>query len=253
MLHRILWICVLAPMACTAFAPGLQALSSRAGGFDAPGLASSGDRWEPYPGNPTSPPPLPALGASWSTELSIELEEGEQIVTRAKRLVGVRSLARVSREVTDDCVGLVSLAYAPVGIRLMTDVAPGENGVSAIYREAKAAGALHEWPPLPGDIVFFKETYDRNKDGRRNDGMTHVGVAESIDDQGTVTFLHRAQHGVVRARFNPKYPLLRDDRLGEVLNDYLRPATSKQRGYLAGELFVAYASPEALRAMADFK
>jgi hypothetical protein len=94
-------------------------------------------------------------------------------------------------------------------------------------------------------LVFFRETYDRNRDGRRNDGLTHVGIVERVDKDGTVTFIHRANQGIKRSRMNPRLPKLRQTPRGKVVNDFIRQKSSLSRGYLAGELFVGFARADA--------
>jgi hypothetical protein len=168
---------------------------------------------------------------------------GRFVAGRASRLVGA-SLAPY--RVPDDCSGLVRLAYHSVGVELLSQgVRPGENAASAMYRRARRAGALHRRRPLPGDIVFFHETYDRNRDGLRNDGLTHVGIIESVAKDGTVVFVHRAGAGVVRSHMNLRRPL-RKSPGGRVLNDYLRQAEGGERARLTRELFVGYASASRL-------
>lgn len=167
--------------------------------------------------------------------------KGTRIAARARKLVGVSSLRRVSSRYPDDCTGLVRVAAEPEGVVLFDDNArASDNGVTAIWRRARAAGALHKRRPRPGDLVFFRETYDRNRDGRRNDGLTHIAVVESVAPDGTVTFVHRGGKGVSRSRMNLKAP--RDKKR----NDYLRSADRRTRAYLTGELFAVYASPEKL-------
>jgi cell wall-associated NlpC family hydrolase len=170
------------------------------------------------------------------------------IVERAVQLVGVKHLGRVNRGVPNDCSGLVRLAYLKGGIDLVNHgFLQGENAVTAIFRRARQQGAVHLRRPRPGDLVFFRETYDRNRDGLRNDGMTHIGVVESLEPDGTVTFIHRGSKGIARSRMNLLFPRTR--RAGEggpVLNDYLRAAARGHRAYLAGELFAGFASPGAL-------
>ena len=167
------------------------------------------------------------------------------IVERAVQLMGVKHLGRVDRSVPDDCSGFVRLAYLKAGIDLVSQgFLEGENAVTGIYRRARARGALHHLRPRPGDLVFFRETYDRNRDGKRNDGMTHIGVVESVELDGTVTFIHRGSKGIARSHMNLFFP--RTHRVGQdgpVLNDFLRAASHGQRAWLAGELFVDFASP----------
>ncbi|MET0404771.1 MAG: CHAP domain-containing protein [Cystobacter sp.] len=170
------------------------------------------------------------------------------IVERAVQLVGTPRLGKVARHVPDDCSGLVRLAYLKAGIDLVSGgFLAGENAVSAIYRRAQGRGALHETLPQPGDLVFFRETYDRNRDGRRNDGLTHVAVVERVEPDGTLTFIHRGLKGIARSHMNLAFPHThRAGQAGSILNDILRPASRGQRAWLTGELFVGFASPGAL-------
>ena len=164
-------------------------------------------------------------------------------VNRAARWVGLPSLRRVSRAVNDDCSGFTHLAYQRPGLSLMPEhTLPGENGVAAIHRKARSLHALRRYP-RPGDLVFFRETYDRNRDGRRNDGLTHIGVVERVERDGTVTFVHRAGGGVKRSKLNLYRPSLRRDAKGRVLNDYLR-RTERRATHprLAGELLAGFAT-----------
>lgn len=176
---------------------------------------------------------------------------GERIAARASRLVGVTDLRTVSRSVPDDCTGLVRLAYTSAGIDLMAGPGrKGENGVMHIYRAARRTGALHRQKPRPGDLVFFRETYDRDADGRRDDGLTHVGVVERVEPNGLVTFVHRGGKGIARSRMYLRQPRThREQGSREVLNDYLRRASRQHRAYLTGELFAGFASPEPLAAV----
>ncbi|MBN1206425.1 MAG: CHAP domain-containing protein [Myxococcaceae bacterium] len=170
---------------------------------------------------------------------------GRQIAARASQLVGVRDLRSVDGRMPDDCTGLVRLAYESAGIHLMDGAGVrGDNGVTAIYRKARSRGAVHRGRPKPGDLVFFRETYDRNRDGRRNDGLTHVGVVERVEGNGQITIVHRGSKGVARTRMNLRHPKVhRAQRGGAIVNDYLRQASRKQRAYVTGELFAGFASP----------
>jgi CHAP domain len=170
---------------------------------------------------------------------------GARISARATRLVGVSSLKQVDRSVPDDCTGVARIAYESVGIELMAGPGrTGSNGVSHIYQYAKRLGAVHKGRPQPGDLVFFRETYDRDRDGRRDDGLTHVGIVEKVAPDGTITFVHRGSKGVARARMDLRHPTLHRVRgSGAVVNDYLRRASKGSRAYLTGELFAGFASP----------
>ena len=170
---------------------------------------------------------------------------GTRIASRASKLVGVKNLRTVDKSVPDDCTGVARHAYTSVGIDVMagTPIA-GANGVTHIYRYARQRGALHKKQPRPGDLVFFRETHDRNGDGRKNDGLTHVAVVESVSKSGLVTFVHRGSRGVARSRMFLAEPHVhRLPGSKEVLNDYLRRGARGEKGRLTGELFVGFASP----------
>lgn len=186
-----------------------------------------------------APPSRPRTASRASREL------GARIATRAAKLVGVSSVRQVDTSLPDDCTGVVRLAYESVGIELMAGRGrAGDNGVTHIYQRAKSLGALHQRRPQPGDLVFFRETYDRDRDGRRDDGLTHVAVVESVGKDGTVTFVHRGSKGVARSHLNLSYPKVHRARgSNTVVNDYLRRASQGRRAYLTGELFAGFASP----------
>jgi hypothetical protein len=129
-------------------------------------------------------------------------------------------------------------------VSLRSAAARGDNGVTAFYRYARAKGRVYtRGTPRPGDLVFFRETYDRNRDGRRNDGLTHVALVDKVEPNGTVVVIHRVKRGVVRYRMNLARPdLKKDPRTGAVLNDMLRAPGAGKTPVLTGQLFAAYGS-----------
>jgi peptidoglycan DL-endopeptidase CwlO len=177
--------------------------------------------------------PLPPLTGSRDT-----------VLARARALVGKQRLVLDGRTFPATCNGLVEAAYAPTGLRLAAVVQPGDNAVTALYRLALAQGRVYrEGRPAPGDLAFFRDTYDLNRDGRTNDGLTHVGIVEEVDAEGTVTVIHHVERGVVRYRMTPEHPTVRKDaRTGRVLNQALRAGKEGRAVALTGELFVTYAS-----------
>ncbi|WP_426751931.1 CHAP domain-containing protein [Myxococcus sp. Y35] len=167
-----------------------------------------------------------------------------KVVTTARSLVGKTQVKLNGRKYPSDCTGLIEGVYAQAGVTFRGTVQPGDNGVTAMYRFTRARGRVYsEGRPTPGDLVFFNETYDQNRDGRRNDGLTHVGIVESVSATGTVTVIHRVRRGVVRYRMNLERPnLRRDPQTGEVLNDMLRHPGPNRAPVLTGQLFGGYGS-----------
>lgn len=168
----------------------------------------------------------------------------ETVLATARALVGQPQVVLNGRKYPADCTGLIEGVFAQAGVTFRGTLKPGDNGVTALYRHARARGRVYtDGRPVPGDLVFFRETYDQNRDGRRNDGLTHVGIVDDVDADGTVTVIHRVRRGVVRYRMNLARPnLQRNPKTGEVLNDYLRHPGPNRDPVLTGQLFASYGS-----------
>jgi hypothetical protein len=124
---------------------------------------------------------------------------------------------------------------------------PAREGSAAValHRAVRELGVLYgaEREPLPGDLVFFEHTYDRNRDGDADDGVTHAGLVERVLPGGTVLFLHRGSRGVTRGRLHLPAPSRQRGEDGEPLNTPLRAARRRDpvgTRTLAGELFAGF-------------
>lgn len=186
------------------------------------------------------PNEVPAVDAS-----PLTLKGGrDDVVLAAKALVGKKRIAIDGRKYADDCTGLVSGVYGRLGVSLLAEAKAGDNAVTAIYRFTQRHGRVYATGrPAAGDLVFFKETYDQNRDGRANDGLTHIGIVEDSLPDGTVVVIHRVKRGVVRYHMNLQKPSQRrDPATGRVLNDTLRATGPLRREVLTGQLFAAFGS-----------
>ncbi|HET6414395.1 MAG TPA: CHAP domain-containing protein [Anaeromyxobacter sp.] len=172
-----------------------------------------------------------------------------RLVSRAESALGHQGPFIVGEEhFPADCSGYAAAVYQAEGVplrRLMARAAPGEtSGVAAAYQAARAYGVVFggggEWP-RPGDLVFFRDTYDRSRNGRLEQPFTHLGIVERVED-GTVTFLHRGGKAVVRGILTPGRPDLLRDPSGRELNTILRDKRVRHSGApsLAGQLFEGY-------------
>jgi hypothetical protein len=182
-------------------------------------------------------------GARAEDPRSVELRQ--QVAQAARRQVGQRDLVVDGKPLPYDCSGLARAAYLEHGIDLMAvDAHDGDNAVRTIYRYARARGIVYRHGrPQPGDLVFFHDTYDRNRNGRRDDVLTHVGVVEQVDDDGTVTLVNTVSRGVLRYKMNLRYPeRVRDPDSGRRINHYLRKAEGDQASRTTAELFAGYAT-----------
>ena len=144
----------------------------------------------------------------------------------------------------NDCSGFVCAAFDRAGIDL-------SGSTRSMWEHARANGATHKRKrPKVGDLAFFDHTYDRNRNGRLDDDLSHIAVVIEVQDDGTVLLAHS---GTSRGRATLTMNLLRpddhSDESGKILNDWLRRKTSKDAPgtkYLAGGMWRCFASPEGL-------
>lgn len=171
-----------------------------------------------------------------------------QVLQTARSLVGSSQVVIGEQRFRSDCSGFVCAVYEAHGVKLPHSSQPTPRVSSSQSMYLAAAENLRMYTkgvPRPGDLVFFRDTYDANRDGRINDDVTHVGLVESVEPGGTVVVLHFASGRVKRGRLNLTSPDRHKSPDGRVLNDFLRRKRAddpKKARYLAGELFVSYAA-----------
>ena len=204
-------------------------LGCRAGGMRVPGPLSAMHYEQPEapaqrPEAPTRPPPARPSPRGDAV--------GAAVAQGAAELVDAPRLEVEGQRYRYDCSGMVAAAYAAGGAREL------RGGSRDLYAAAEADGLLHTRPrPLPGDVAFFDNTYDRNRNGRRDDPLTHVGVVESVSADGTITVVHLGSKGVRRLQMNLERP---DD---PAVNSALRATRDRDGGpVLAGELWRGFGS-----------
>jgi hypothetical protein len=100
-----------------------------------------------------------------------------------------------------DCSGLVSCVFRSAnisGFKTLTNNVEGENGVKIIYKALERSKKIYRKKiPNVADIIFFDNTYDRDKNEKVNEELTHVGIVLSIDNNGTITFIRSSVSGGV--------------------------------------------------------
>lgn len=173
-------------------------------------------------------------------------EKQDAIVQTASRLVGARTIQTGNRFIAYDCAGVTRAIYLSQGIDLYEggEQKAHANGVRLIYEHVRAYGRIHRGPTVrPGDLVFFDNTWDFNQDGVLNDPLTHVGIVESVEQNGTVIFISRVSNAIERYRMNLREPNTIRASDGRLLNDYLRRkrlGDPLATGYLTGQLFAGF-------------
>jgi len=157
-----------------------------------------------------------------------ELERKISVVARS--FLGARTLKHKGKVFRYDCSGFVTAVYHKVGI-------PLSGSTKTMHALAKKKRSWRGSPQV-GDVAFFNNTHDRNKNGRFDDPLTHVAVVEYIEPNGRLTLIHLGNKGVKRMYMNLNTPSVYKDENGEIQNSYLRYRKSKKdkSPRLAGQL-----------------
>ena len=167
--------------------------------------------------------PVSALTETNLTKTQAQLVEG------AKKVLGARRLEIQGKVYPLDCTGTIMAIYAYAGIDLQSPLARySGNGVTRLYHYLESSNLIYSSKePLPGDLVFWDNTYDRNSDGQWNDTLTHVGMVVAVDSDGTIHYVHHNyRKGIVLARMN----LIQPDTVvlgGKRLNSAMRMRDGK--------------------------
>ncbi len=170
----------------------------------------------------------------------------DAIVRTAAELVGARTIESGGRRIAYDCAGVTRAVYLAHGIDLYDGghQKTQANGVRLIFDHVRAHGRIHKGPVVhAGDLIFFDNTWDANGDGVDNDPLTHVGVVEKVESDGTIVFISRVSEAIARYRMNLAHPQTHRQADGRILNDYMRRKRwldQKGTRYLTGELFAAF-------------
>ena len=127
----------------------------------------------------------------------------------AAKLVGATTIESHGRRIAYDCAGVTRAVFLRHGIDLYDadPIDPHANGVRIIHAHIRQQGRFHRGPvAYPGDLVFFNNTWDYNGDGKVNDSLTHIGIVERQEPDGTVIFISRVASAVERYRMNLGLP-----------------------------------------------
>lgn len=191
------------------------------------------------------PGPTSATGEHPPSFLT-SLPSRSAIVESAAKLVGARTITSRGKRIAYDCAGVTRAIFLEHGLDLYRGAFSDSkgNGVRLIHDHVQQHGTLHRGSNVsPGDLVFFDNTWDFNGDGKLNDPLTHVGVVERFEPDGTVIFISRVANAIERYRMNLNQPHVHKTAQGHVLNDYIRrklPADPDHTARLTGELFSVY-------------
>jgi hypothetical protein len=161
-----------------------------------------------------------------------------EILDYARSLLGVKRLSEIDGRFKNDCSGFVNGVYAVKGRKIKYKyVRAGRSLSESLYLTLKDRNLTYpDIPPQPADAVFFKNTLENSYDK-----VTHVGLVEEVQTDGTVVVLHYGSGRVCRLKMNLRHPYDYKNDRGEIINDYLKRNGGRQaRGDLSGALFFMF-------------
>ena len=173
----------------------IVALATLVGCATPTGDRSPGDR---LPGDRS---PRAASGPSSCCKSVDASSRRAAIVQTASKLVGATAIQVDGKWIAYDCAGVTRAIFLAHGIDLYASGAPDSkaNGVRLIHYHIKRHGKFHQGPVVrPGDLVFFDNTWDYNDDGLMNDPLTHVGIVERQEPDGTIGSVSSARTSRIR-------------------------------------------------------
>ncbi len=158
----------------------------------------------------------------------------------AERYLEAGSLKNRKGRRSMNCTGLVQACFDALDCE-----ARPKGSTRALHAWCVSADRMVETPDA-GDLVFFDDTWDKDRDGRRNDPLTHVGVVTATESDGRVTFIHVGSRKLKEGVLDAGRPGAKRDKAGNTLNSPLRVRRKRDpRGtaYLAGQLLRGYCRP----------
>lgn len=165
----------------------------------------------------------------------------QNLVSHAQNALGQHQIKVGKKSFRADCSGSIRAFFAQSRIKLGGVLkTKDDNDVKAIYRYVRKYGKVLKSDPEPGDLVFFHNTYDRNRNGRMDNALTHIGLVEKVENR-TVYFIHHLGQSIIRSRmnlFSPKDAV--DPKSGQRINHILRNAQGGFPAYSAAELFAGF-------------
>lgn len=161
--------------------------------------------------------------------------EGRKVARAAESFLGKKRLIVNGEKQRYDCSGMICAAHIKAGI-------PLRGSSKTLFEQSQEMGVYHKRKrPDVGDVAFFDNTWDRNKNGRRDDNLTHVAIVETVERDGTITLIHLGGSGITRLVMNMRHPSKRMSVDGKKWNSVLRKGNDNGP-VLTGELCRGFGS-----------
>jgi cell wall-associated NlpC family hydrolase len=157
----------------------------------------------------TSPVKSPSPSSSVASAPSISQKQ-KQLVEAANWAKGRNYLTVNGTRFKMDCSGVIRAIYFKAGIDLAKDFNKYRGGgTQRIHETLRVKGLIYRpTVPVPGDILFWDNTYDANHNGRSDDMLSHIGMVVYSDKKsGNITYVHHHEKkGIVFEKMNLLHP-----------------------------------------------
>ena len=165
-------------------------------------------------------------------------QKQKQLVDAAYWAKGRTSLTVNGKKFKMDCSGVVRAIYQKAGIDLARDFNKYKGGgVQRIHETLRSKGLIYRPTiPVPGDLIFWDNTYDANHNGRADDVLSHIGMVVSSNKKtGEIIYIHHHEKkGIIFEKMNLLHPN------EPAYNAALRDSKAKKlpgNKYLASQLY----------------
>lgn len=158
----------------------------------------------------TSTSTNPAISQVKNTSSPSISQKQKQLVDAANWAKGRNYLTINGHRFKMDCSGVIRAIYFKAGIDLAQDFNKYKGGgTMRIHETLRSKGLIYRpTVPVPGDILFWDNTYDANHNGRSDDMLSHIGMVVSSDKKtGNVVYVHHHEkRGIVFEKMNLLHP-----------------------------------------------
>jgi NlpC/P60 family len=172
------------------------------------------------------------------------------VIHVAKDSIGLQYIPSwKGKHFTSDCIGFIDYVYARAGLDLEKAYGSGRGGVSSLYDGLeKRKFTFQAQIASPGDLIFFDNTYDINRNGKWDDPLSHIAIVSGIGRHNTLFYIHFSGYGVVEERMNLYYSnthaFRQQDGTLFVINSFLRRDRGEgfdKKQYVASSFYRAFA------------
>lgn len=128
----------------------------------------------------------------------------------ADEFYGINLSKYLNKKLGNDCSGFVSLVNEDSKSLYFDENIVNnfydKNGrkSQAIFNLYKSQNKISYTDPKPGDLVFFNNTTSRTNKSK-NKAITHLGIIDKVESNGTITFIHNINGKNIKSVMNLKH------------------------------------------------